>query len=82
MYRIDLKTGETLTLTGKKSPQKIHFIEAQLQTVEITFVNNRDIFIIPENALITMAGDIAEDNHRPMFIAEGIISDDRQSVIF
>lgn len=82
MYRIDLKTGETLTLTGKKSHQKIHFIEAQQQTVEITFVNNRDTFVIPENAVITMAGDVAEDHHHPMFIAEGTVSADRQSVIF
>ena len=82
MYRIDLKTGESLTRTGKKSQQKIHFIEAQQQTVEITFINNRDTFIIPENAVITMAGDVAEDNHHPMFIAEGTVSSDRQSVIF
>ena len=82
MFRIDLENGEILTLSGKKSTKKIHFIEAQIQTLELEFVQNGQIFTIPENAVLTIAGDVCEDRNHPMFLSTGKVSDDQQSVTF
>ena len=82
MFRIDLETGKILTLSGKKSTKKIHFIEAQTQTLELEFVKDGQIFAIPENAVLTIAGDVCEDRNHPMFIADGKVSADRKSVTF
>ena len=82
MFRIDLKTGDFVTLTGKKSHQQLHFVEAQLQSFDFSFVRNREIYPIPEGAILTMAGDVGENNNAPIFVATGQVSSDRQSVKF
>ncbi len=82
MFRIDLNTGETLTLSGKKSTRKIHFIEAQQQTFDLTFVRGDEQYIIPANAALTMAADIAGHRNNPIFLAEGTVSADGKSVRF
>ena len=82
MFRIDLETGDLITPTGKKSLQKIHFIEAQIQEFDFSFIQNRSTYIIPEDAVLSIAGDVCENNNIPMFYAEGQVADDRKSVKF
>ena len=82
MYRIDLENGEILTASGKKSSRRIHFIEAQLQTLELAFIQNNELYTIPEEAVITLYCDTAEDRNHPMFSARGTVAGDRKSVSF
>ena len=82
MFRIDLESGAVLTASGKKSSRQIHFIEAQEQTLELAFVQDNDLYIIPEDAIITLYCDTVEDRNHPMFSANGTVSADRKSVVF
>ena len=82
MFRIDLESGAVLTASGKKSSRQIHFIEAQEQTLELAFVQDNDLYIIPEDAIITLYCDTVEDRNHPMFSANGTVSTDRKSVVF
>ena len=80
MFYIDLTSGETVDSTGKISAQVPHLTAAEIQTLELTFFQDGEVFTFPEGAVVTAAGDVDEKLNAPIFIASGTISADRQSV--
>ena len=82
MFYIDLQTGKILTASGRLSNRPVRFIDAQIQEFDFAFFDGKTLYTFPENVQVTITGDVTENKFTPMFIAYGVIADDRKSVKF
>lgn len=82
MFFIDLTSGDVVNSSGEKIITPIHFTSSQKEEFVFSFLNGNQPFILPENAQIVIAGDVAEHYPVPMFIAYGTVSADRKSAAF